>query len=47
VLFGAWQGYTWTGIAFISSGIIIFLFGIFMRKKTKKGTGAISEVAWL
>jgi len=38
VLFGVWQGYTWTGIAFILSGIIILLFGIFMRKKTKKGT---------
>lgn len=38
VLLGIWQGYIWTGIAFILSGIIILLFGIFMRKRTKKGT---------
>lgn len=38
VLLGKLPGYTWTGIAFILSGIIILLFGIFMRKKTKKGT---------
>ncbi|WP_158638293.1 DUF2207 domain-containing protein [Panacibacter ginsenosidivorans] len=38
VLFGALEGYAWTGVAFLSSGIIIMFFGIFMRKKTRKGT---------
>lgn len=33
-----WQEKLWLGAALISSGIIMILFGIFMTKKTKKGT---------
>lgn len=33
-----WQQKLWLGAALISSGIIMILFGIFMTKKTKKGT---------
>ena len=33
-----WQQKLWLGIAFIASGIIMILFGLFMTKKTKKGT---------
>lgn len=38
VLIGVMQGYTWFGISLIASGVIVLLFGLFMRKKTKKGT---------
>lgn len=38
VVMGIWEGYLWYGIAFLASGFIILLFGIFMRKKSKKGT---------
>jgi uncharacterized membrane protein YgcG len=33
-----WQEKLWLGAALISSGIIMILFGVFMTKKTKKGT---------
>ena len=33
-----WQQKLWLGISLISSGIIMILFGVFMAKKTKKGT---------
>jgi uncharacterized membrane protein YgcG len=33
-----WQEKLWLGAALISSGIIMILFGIFMTKKTRKGT---------
>lgn len=33
-----WQEKLWLGIALISSGIILISYGIFMTKKTKKGT---------
>jgi uncharacterized membrane protein len=38
VIFGILEGYTWFGISILTSGIISFVFGIFMRKKTTKGT---------
>lgn len=33
-----WQEKLWLGVALIFSGIIMIVFGIFMTKKTKKGT---------
>ncbi|MEO8823147.1 MAG: DUF2207 domain-containing protein [Ginsengibacter sp.] len=33
-----WQEKLWLGIALISSGIVLISFGLFMTKKTKKGT---------
>ena len=33
-----WQMKLWLGVGLIASGIIIFVFGLFMTKKTKKGT---------
>ncbi len=33
-----WQEKLWLGVALIASGIILISFGIFMTKKTKKGT---------
>jgi uncharacterized membrane protein len=33
-----WQEKLWMGIALMASGIIIFVFGLLMTKKTKKGT---------
>lgn len=33
-----WMEYVWLGVSLIASGIIIFIFGILMSKKTKKGT---------
>ncbi|KAA9036330.1 DUF2207 domain-containing protein [Ginsengibacter hankyongi] len=33
-----WQEKLWLGVGLIASGIIIFVFGLFMSKKTKKGT---------
>lgn len=33
-----WQEKLWLGVAFIVSGIILIAFGVFMSKKTKKGT---------
>lgn len=37
-------GYTWTGVALITSGIIITVFGFFMRKKTEKGTELLQKL---
>jgi uncharacterized membrane protein len=33
-----WQEKLWLGVALIASGIILISFGVFMTKKTKKGT---------
>lgn len=33
-----WQEKLWLGVSLISSGIIMIVFGLFMTKKTKKGT---------
>ncbi|MEO8762778.1 MAG: DUF2207 domain-containing protein [Ginsengibacter sp.] len=33
-----WQEKLWLGISLIASGIILFIFGVMMAKKTKKGT---------
>lgn len=33
-----WQEKLWLGVALISSGIILVSYGVFMTKKTKKGT---------
>ena len=33
-----WQEKLWLGVALIASGIILVSFGVFMTKKTKKGT---------
>jgi uncharacterized membrane protein len=33
-----WQEKLWMGIALMASGIIIFVFGLLMTKKSKKGT---------
>ncbi len=33
-----WQEKLWLGVALIASGVILISFGIFMTKKTKKGT---------
>ena len=38
ILLGKVDGYLLTGIACLLSGLIILLFGYFMRKKTEKGT---------
>jgi uncharacterized membrane protein len=38
MLLGVWQGYAWCAIALLVSGIITLVFGLLMRKKTKKGT---------
>ena len=35
----------WFGIAFIANGIIVFVFGLFMGKKTKKGTFLYQKLA--
>lgn len=37
-------GYLWKGTALISSGIIILVFGWFMRKKTEKGTELLQKL---
>jgi uncharacterized membrane protein YgcG len=37
-LIAEWQDILWTGIALIASGIIIFIIGLLLAKKTKKGT---------
>ncbi len=34
----------WLGVALIASGIIIFVFGLFMTKKTKKGTALFQKL---
>jgi uncharacterized membrane protein len=41
---GKIDGYTWTGIAFLSTGFIVVLFGWFMRKKTEKGTELLQKL---
>jgi uncharacterized membrane protein YgcG len=38
MLLGVWQGYTWCAIALLVSGIFTLIFGLLMKKKTKKGT---------
>lgn len=39
-----WQEKLWLGIGLIASGIIIFVFGLFMTKKTKKGTALFQKL---
>ncbi len=43
-LLGKIDGYTWTGLALLVSGIIITVFGWFMRKKTEKGTQLLQKL---
>lgn len=38
------NGYIWKGIALISTGIIMIVFGWFMRKKTEKGTALLQQL---
>lgn len=44
IIIGKWEGYLLTGIAWVLSGIIIGLFGWFMRKKTEKGTELLQKL---
>ncbi len=45
-LTGIWQGSTvWFAFALIASGIIILIFGIFMTRKTRKGTALYQKLA--
>jgi uncharacterized membrane protein len=37
-IFSDWQEKLWMGIGLLASGLIIFVFGLLMVKKTKKGT---------
>ena len=39
-----WQEKLWLGIGLMASGIIIFVFGLFMTKKTKKGTALFQKL---
>lgn len=38
------NGFIWKGIALISTGIILIVFGWFMRKKTEKGTVLLQKL---
>ncbi|MFT3678719.1 MAG: DUF2207 domain-containing protein [Ferruginibacter sp.] len=38
------NGYIWKGIALITAGIIVVVFGWFMRKKTEKGTALLQKL---
>lgn len=38
------NGFIWKGIALISSGIIVVVFGWFMRKKTETGTALLQKL---
>ncbi|MDE3213644.1 MAG: DUF2207 domain-containing protein [Bacteroidota bacterium] len=42
---GNWEQNRWFGISLMASGLIVFLFGIFMAKKTKKGTELLRKLA--
>jgi uncharacterized membrane protein len=44
-LTGILEGTMWYAIALITSGIIILIFGIFMTRKTKKGTVLYQKLA--
>lgn len=44
ILMGRIFGYTWTGVALVISGVIMIVFGWFMRKKTGKGTELLQKL---